>query len=326
MSRPATIILFVICFIETQAQYNIVSNSSFEDYIQCPDNAGGNGQLHFAIGWFNPNNGSPDYLNECAQPTFFPPDIYIPSSVDVPMNGWGYQEAKTGAAYAGFYAHQVSPHREYIQVQLNDKLIQDKKYVFSAYISLADKIGLGSKIGAFFSDTEIDSDSDNLWQYTAQIITSFSVIDKDNWVLWQDTITSESGNEEYLVIGNFLDVINSDTIYSGTDSGGYRWSSYYYIDDVSVVAIDTTIGIEENENVRFEVYPNPAKEKLTIELAENWQNTAIKIFDVTGREVLTYLFRTKQASIDVSGFAAGVYTAVLLQNEGVVARKKIIIE
>ncbi len=100
------------------------------------------------------------------------------------------------------------------------------------------------------------------------------------------------------------------------------------VDSLGCAYEDCTVGIEEegSKKVMVDVYPNPANETLTVELAEGWQNTAIKFFDVTGREVLTYLITTRQTSIDVSGFAAGVYTAVLLQGEGVVGRKKIIIE
>jgi hypothetical protein len=79
------------------------------------------------------------------------------------------------------------------------------------------------------------------------------------------------------------------------------------------------------ENVAFEVYPNPAKESIVIE-TELREQITVRLFDVTGREVLTTALATSKTTLYVSGFAAGVYTAVLLRDDVAVGRRKIIIE
>ncbi len=143
-------------------------------------------------------------------------------------------------------------------------------------------------------------------------------------MLVTDTFISNDGGEKYITIGNFNDDADSDTLYhfSGDTSAIY---AYYFIDDVSVIAIDTTIGVEENEQMRFEVYPNPAKESIVIE-AEFREQTTIKLFDVMGREVLAASLTATKTTLDVSGFAGGVYTAVLLRDGVAVGRRKILVE
>lgn len=305
-------------------QANLIPNSSFEQKNNCPSMEG---QLFLAQGWLNPDAGSPDYYNECCLPYIVMNDTFYP--VGVPENVFGYQEAKTGNAYAGFYNYSAFPSREYIEIKLNNKLIRDKKYVFSCYLSLADKLGLGSRVQALVSDTLVYfPDSANLRWMTPQITTPLSIIDKQNWVLWQDTITSIDGDEEYLVIGNFIDVVNSDTIYSGTDSGGYRAYSYYYIDDVSLIPLDSLIGVEEYEKRMFEVYPNPNNGSFTINLKEALtDNGAIEVLDLQGRIVYfqNILKTQKKFEIRTSTLLQGVYF-LKLQAAGFSSSKKIIIQ
>ncbi len=318
MIKSVTVFCVFITYINVIAQ-NIVPNSDFEIYSSCPWTIS---QINLATPWNTPTLlGSPDYFNACAG-----------GGVSVPINGVGYQtDHSGGGAYGGFFAFQrfSTNFREYIQVELTDTIIKDIPYKVSFYVTLADDLGYAvSSIGMFFSHTAISRNDGQRFDTIPQVINppGQPLTSKENWMLITDTFISNVGGEKYITIGNFNDDSVSDTV-ALNDSSSQWWNSYYYIDDVSVVAIDTTIGINEVENVKFEIYPNPAKEKLMVELAEGRvQITAIKFFDVTGREVLTYLMTTQKESIDVSGFAAGVYTAVLMEGGEVVGRRKIIIE
>jgi len=99
-------------------QQNIVPNPSFEDHIGCPDNQG----LFWMIPpWENTVGGgdSPDFFHWCGPPLIFPPDT-VPH-FGVPENVPGWQYARTGNGYVGFYAAdpiQFPNGREYVQVML----------------------------------------------------------------------------------------------------------------------------------------------------------------------------------------------------------------
>ncbi|HKL37275.1 MAG TPA: T9SS type A sorting domain-containing protein, partial [Bacteroidales bacterium] len=57
-----------------------------------------------------------------------------------------------------------------------------------------------------------------------------------------------------------------------------------------------------------EIYPNPASEKLNIEVrGDVKQKMQIRIFDVMGRQTLDQRLNTKHKRIDVSQWDAGVY-------------------
>jgi hypothetical protein len=323
MKLIATSILYFFPLV-TFGQYNLVPNRSFEETINCPSMEG---QLFLAQSWLNPNAGSPDYYNVCAIPYITPLDTtYI---VNIPENVFGYQEAKTGNAYAGFYNYSAFPSREHVEIKLNEKLIRDKKYVFSCYLSLADKFGFGSRVDALFSDTLISyPDSTNLNWFIPQLVTPYSILDKENWVLWQDTVTSVEGGEEYLIIGNFLDVESSDTVYSGSGEGSYNFKSYYYIDDVSLIPLDSLSGVEEYDRVRFELYPNPNSGSFTINLKEALiDNGTIEILDLQGRAVFAQNIPKSQKNLEVrtSNLSQGVYflkveTAVFSSSQKIIIR------
>jgi hypothetical protein len=85
-------------------------------------------------------------------------------------------------------------------------------------------------------------------------------------------------------------------------------------------------GIEEMEN-DFIVFPNPATNALNIFIssATNNQQSAINMFDITGQLVYTEAINAQQSTIDVSGFASGVYFVQVHLN-GNVSTKKVVVK
>jgi OmpA-OmpF porin, OOP family len=100
-------IIFFNCILcKSDAQTNLVPNSSFEDSTQCPFNPG---QISFSIPWITPTGSSSDYFNACNG-----------GNVGVPNNAGGNQLARTGNAYAGIDAYGAGTNvREYLQDKLN---------------------------------------------------------------------------------------------------------------------------------------------------------------------------------------------------------------
>ena len=229
MKKLYLFFLFCFCFLLGNAQ-NLVKNPGFEARYNCPF---GQGELFECQNWFNPTFNSPDYFHSC-NPTNL-----------VPTNIWGYQFPRTDSAYAGFgvFSSGNINSREYIEGELIQPLDSGKKYCFEMYLSLCDfcQVSAGP-IGVYFSDTLVylPLDSVSGWYlhylpFTPQLEFT-AVTDTAGWVLVQDTFIA-TGNERYLIIGNFRTGVNTviDTLFPII--AGY--GSYYYVDDVSVTFCDT---------------------------------------------------------------------------------------
>lgn len=213
-------------------------NPSFEDTISTPCD----GYAFLALkNWFTPSNqGSPDYYHECNSPI----------SYGVPQNSLGFQYAQTGVAYAGIltYYEPSNSIREYIEVQLTEPLIANVRYYWSFSVSKADSMDYASNnLGIYLSQNEVSS-SDNL--VIPQVPTgnlSSVVYDTSSWT----TICGEyiaNGGEEYLLIGNFFN--NVQTNYVEIQQGSsFTIGAYYYIDDVYLssesVSCSNHVGVEE---------------------------------------------------------------------------------
>lgn len=73
------------------------------------------------------------------------------------------------------------------------------------------------------------------------------------------------------------------------------------------------LGIEDFQNLEFSLYPNPAKEQLTIKLSDDSTNYQVSIFDILGKKVYSSEIHTV-GNIDVSTYASGTYLVKLHSN------------
>ena len=229
---------------------NLVPNGSFEEYNWCPyqDVQGGVDAFYITACkyWTMPTQGSSDYFNACSTQYDYMLDRYLFS---VPENYIGYQYARTGNAYAGLaYTDMYYPletdntYSEYIQVQLKEKLEKNKSYNLTFYISNAFDNVCGNSIGAYFSPIELDINTENHLDVTPhyQSDLNFFFCDSVEWFKHEYKFIAD-GTEEYLIIGVFTHLLESQTsdyfgnIISGPNKDDYGAVAYYYIDDVSLV-------------------------------------------------------------------------------------------
>lgn len=220
------LLMSLYCLIHQQAaaQINLVPNPSFEDYDSCAYFI----TDFYAKYWKSPSTATPDYHQANCNNSFS----------GVPQNGFGYQFARTGFAYAGFLTSDLSPksteYREYIQCKLLQKLESGKRYTISFYVSFADSSQKAcDNIGAYISNNAISS-IDNLRINVIPQIVSTHRHPIDNSIEWTEIsgTYNADGGEEYLTIGVFSN--NSNTSYIETNRG---WSEepYYYVDDVAII-------------------------------------------------------------------------------------------
>jgi OmpA-OmpF porin, OOP family len=325
----AALTILVLLPLLTQGQQNLVPNGSFEEYDFCPE---GPAQWYLCHHWQNPNAASPDYFHSCNQPLVyvFGPDTVILPHLGVPANAFGYQHAHSGEAYMGIYCLSVmQPDAgEYIQVQLRDSIVPSVRYQVSFYVSLADNGRYAiNTLGAYISKEAISSDGVQRFDVVPQILNTSAnpLTDPDAWVLITDTFSSRYGGERYLTIGNFNTTATSDTVLYNPDGDVSANYAYYYIDDVSVVAIDSIpSGVNETEAFTLSVYPNPANEVLHI--SSRQRLASVRLMDFSGRAVLTERIRTGRNTLNLTGIPPGLYLLEAQDTEGRVAVQKVVVQ
>src|SRR5690554_570810 len=126
--------LFFLCLhisINCFAQQNLIPNSSFEEYTNCPvDSDNQRTMIDSLSNWFMPTIGSTDYFNTCLNKF----NSFWLYSFGVPVNMTGFQLPNNGQAYIGFVLY-IPPtlssrksYREYISVKLKKSLKTNKVY------------------------------------------------------------------------------------------------------------------------------------------------------------------------------------------------------
>jgi outer membrane protein OmpA-like peptidoglycan-associated protein len=245
------LLIYLLIIVNTQLglTQNLVPNPSFEEFSIKPLGPKRNTDKFGVNDWVSQNGGTPDYFNNT-----------VKNKIVSTYNFMGYQEPKTGYSFVGliiFDNKEFSFYKEAIQTKLKKKLELGTIYCFSMYISLAEKSDYCTNdIGVLFTKNKIEGTSNNLnvsprdiklnWnfdipykQYTPQILTKSFIEDYD-WILIQDTIVAQGG-EQYLTIGSFIKEtpIKKTKNFGSRGSNHYKNVAYYYIDDVSLVPVSS---------------------------------------------------------------------------------------
>jgi len=133
--------------------------------------------------------------------------------------------------------------RDYLQGRLKTPLAAGIQYCVTIYACLTPFSGYAcNNIGAYFDDGTIDT-TENCGQpqttHIPQVEETAIISDALNWTKIQGIVTG-SGTEKFMTIGNFRDEAHTDTLLypaSWLLGNGITW---YIIDDISVIEIDST--------------------------------------------------------------------------------------
>jgi hypothetical protein len=264
----------------------------------------------------------------------------------------GFQMPYEGDAYAGIsaYVKQNPEAREYLSAELLNVLETGIRYAVTFYVSAANRVQYAvSTLGAALTPelpSVITVDwPDGMLDAEPQVLlnTRISIIDTAKWVLISDTIVA-NGGERYLSIGNFHLDGESDTLRFNPNQppiyGSPTTFAYYYIDDVSVIALDSVpsgVGIAEHEALDFDVWPNPAEDVLRFRVVAGSSHSTgsgqatslrVRVLDAVGRVVWNKTLKQVQgdSSIDVRGLPTGIYFLELTDIEGSKAIRKFVRE
>jgi len=215
---------------------NLVPNSSFENYYSCPGTFAYQGsKKNFAPGWYSPTNGTPDLFNQCSF-----------GSASVPYNWAGISSAINGYGYAGIYVWlHSSNYREYLQAKLTERLVPGRKYWVELYFKLSsyskysiDRIGVLLSDSIHFKHDQVIKTEPS---YTHIMDTAYN----KGTGLWNRVhfVFEAKGNEQFITIGNFSsdeDTKKFHIYFSKATERMLSKAAYYYIDAVSVIAMDST--------------------------------------------------------------------------------------
>ncbi len=98
--------------------------------------------------------------------------------------------------------------------------------------------------------------------------------------------------------------------------------------DTSACVFVDVLGLEGNELGGISVYPNPAKDMITIQYDLATSNAVLEIFEISGRSISKNNLTSNKdkISLNTSKFRAGVYIVVVRQSNGNTWQQKLIIE
>ena len=236
----ANFLPFVFCvfFLSSLSHaQNLIPNPSFEDNIACP---AGPGETYKAVPWVQPSGhqGTSDYFNECC---VSPIPLQNPP-VGVPANLLGNQEARTGAAYGGFFTiddpADGDAYREYIQTPLTSPLIVGQRYCVRFYISLSDlSTNSTNGIGAYFSTLPVSGPGYLPLPFTPQVVASGVISNYTGWEEIYGEFVADA-TYSYITIGSFIGQ-GQHTVGGGAPFDPNTVpptipmpGAYYFIDDV----------------------------------------------------------------------------------------------
>ena len=315
MKNTLLALVSILCFNVCDAQ-NLVPNGSFEQYTQCPSSYS---QITFATHWYVPSTtSSTDYFNVCS--TF--PDMGVP----VNQGGKGYQWPHSGVAYAGIYIWYMADHREYLEVTLDSALTANSCYSFTMYVNLSNACRFStSTIGAYLSDTMVTDWLPLSIPLTQQISNQDgNMFDTLNWTTVKGNYIAHGG-ERYLVLGNFKDNSNSDTLTINTGSQGYF--VYVYIDDVSLTPGCTTDITENTSAPGIQIFPNPTNGNFVVETPTGNAKgeTVLEIYNLSGIKVYQTGIANTRTEVQLT-VPAGFYFYKIKGEQHFTAGGKLVVE
>ncbi|MES2762916.1 MAG: gliding motility-associated C-terminal domain-containing protein [Bacteroidota bacterium] len=233
------------CEAKTQTEY--ITNGSFEQIDSCYGQPAGIGFDVFGWsgckGWSNPIASSSDLW--CENPkvgNVTPPNVIA-----------GYQIPRTGNNMSAILINGgiIQNYREYLQNSLAYPLQNGKQYKLTFFISYNNVDCNSTQFGVKFYNQKLN-DLSRLWltDVSPNAINDITkvVSDSISWQLITIRFTA-NGSEKYAVIGNFEDSTKlSYTLPCDTSFWGnlHMAGGYYFIDDVSMIEVETSSPIIPN--------------------------------------------------------------------------------
>jgi len=83
----------------------------------------------------------------------------------------------------------------------------------------------------------------------------------------------------------------------------------------------SSVGVNENELTEFVIYPNPASEKIVIELNQDVSSAQLSIMNASGQVVKHTEIKNKYVQLQITDLPSGIYLASLVFEDRVIVKK-----
>ena len=134
-----------------------------------------------------------------------------------------------------------------------------------------------------------------------------------------DTISNPNNFVNYFAHlgGAYQTYTDTITVFGIPDFSNFTFLLNELFGDTSgIISFCGTVGINELNQNKMMVYPNPAKDKLNIATGNPGANLTIEIYDVYGIKVMEDLFQTGLLlTLDVADLKSGLYTVMIRDGE-----------
>ncbi len=172
-------------------------------------------------------------------------------------------------------------------------------YNFKVWISFANDVNLtnDTSIGTFTHyEPVVNLGPDTICTSQPDTIVLDAGAGFDTY-LWSDGSTNQTFN--VIVYGTYyVDAVDSNGC-SATDT----------------IVIANCVGVNENENLSFNIYPNPNNGMFTIELPEYTKDVRIEIINLQGEIIYNDILVANRNNINISNYAKGVYFVKLVSDK-----------
>ena len=222
---------------DPNAEYKLAMYQHFEDSIGNPDLlVNSTFSIHHPLNAVA-NPGFEDHPTLELSKTSFSDEItaWAPASVS-PDFFITPTAAKEGVAFVGIRVYSPTKDIEYIENKLNYRLAKGQKYCFTTYVKLGPSCTIATDaFGVHFSANAISfADLDKTDIKPQLSLDKEFLTYKSKWMVLQCSYVA-NGTENWMTLGTFkpLQAIKKLPIY------GYANESYYYVDNVSLIPIES---------------------------------------------------------------------------------------
>lgn len=254
--------------------------------------------------------------------------------VYIPPVGWGAEFTVTDANSDGNYAYL-----DYSGTNDNPDAVIVINPIYTTYIdknvglwyngskwALYNEGNTGINVGQKFM---ISMAASNQVEYKHQ---SAATNIQDNWTIIDHPLLNDNPNAKFVFTHNWGAAGSSSNVLYDKVPGawydGSRWCIYN--EDLTPFAenltfnliIDaTTMGVEDAELTKTTVFPNPMNNEINFNSKNIIQE--IRIYNMTGQELINTKANTNTIKLDVSKLPSGIYVATIKTDKGVETQKLI---
>ncbi len=157
------------------------------------------------------------------------------------------------------------------------------------------------------------------------------LISSSNWPRYQSNpnIPIENGDFFRRTPGDGKTYNYLGNVYSPRTAQQSIQFSPNYPTQITIPYFDGYTGIGINENLlakdNWNLFPNPASSKITVDSKTYKDFYDITIYDISGKEIITANHNFSSASIDINRLKKGMYIVLISNNTGILSSKKLLV-